>query len=67
MSDSHKKLYCSFCPKSQRDVKMLIASGKPCGAFICDECVDLCAVICAEDRQRGREQMHLAEIRERGT
>jgi ClpX C4-type zinc finger len=35
-----KTLYCSFCFKSQHDVKMLI-SGRA-GVFICDECVDLC-------------------------
>ena len=35
-----KKSYCSFCWKSQHDVKMLIAG--PAGIFICDECVSLC-------------------------
>jgi len=35
-----KNLYCSFCFKSQHDVKMLISG--PGGIFICDECVDLC-------------------------
>ena len=32
--------YCSFCFKSQHEVKMLIAG--PAGVFICSECVDLC-------------------------
>jgi hypothetical protein len=35
-----KTLYCSFCFKSQHQVKMLISG--PAGLFICDECVDLC-------------------------
>ena len=36
-----KILYCSFCFKSQREVKMLIAD-RGAGTFICDECVELC-------------------------
>jgi ClpX C4-type zinc finger len=35
-----KTVYCSFCFKSQHEVKMLIAG--PAGIFICDECVALC-------------------------
>jgi len=35
-----KVTYCSFCFKSQHQVKMLIAG--PAGVFICSECVDLC-------------------------
>jgi ClpX C4-type zinc finger len=35
-----KILYCSFCFKSQHQVKMLISG--PASLFICDECVDLC-------------------------
>ena len=35
-----KLLYCSFCFKSQHEVKMLISG--PAGVFICSECVDLC-------------------------
>jgi hypothetical protein len=34
-------LYCSFCGASQHDVKVLIAE-KSRGAFICDDCIDLC-------------------------
>jgi ClpX C4-type zinc finger len=40
-----KTLYCSFCAKSQHDVRMLIAGP---GVFICDECVDLCTDIADE-------------------
>jgi hypothetical protein len=38
-------LYCSFCFKSQHQVKELISG--PAGIFICDECVDLCNQIIA--------------------
>jgi ATP-dependent Clp protease ATP-binding subunit ClpX len=38
-------LHCSFCRKSQHDVKKLIAGP---AVFICDECVGLCAKIVAE-------------------
>jgi ATP-dependent Clp protease ATP-binding subunit ClpX len=39
-------LYCSFCFKSQHEVKKLIAG--PAGVFICDECVELCNQIIAD-------------------
>ena len=40
MADSADKLlYCSFCGKSQQEVRKLIAGPS---VFICDECVDLC-------------------------
>lgn len=38
-SPSEKLLYCSFCGKSQHEVKKLIAGPS---VFICDECIDLC-------------------------
>jgi ATP-dependent Clp protease ATP-binding subunit ClpX len=41
-------LRCSFCNKSQRDVKKLIAGPT---VYICDECVDICLDIIAEDRK----------------
>jgi hypothetical protein len=37
--DGGKLLYCSFCGKSQHEVRKLIAGPS---VFICDECVDLC-------------------------
>jgi hypothetical protein len=40
-----KTLYCSFCFKSQHQVRTLIVG--PAGIFICDECVDLCNEIIA--------------------
>lgn len=42
-----KKLRCSFCNKSQDQVRKLIAG--PNGAYICDECVDICAEIIEEE------------------
>ena len=38
-ANSEKTLYCSFCGKSQHEVKKLIAGPS---VFICDECIDLC-------------------------
>ena len=38
-ASSEKTLYCSFCGKSQHEVKKLIAGPS---VFICDECIDLC-------------------------
>ena len=38
-SSSEKVLYCSFCGKSQHEVKKLIAGPS---VFICDECIELC-------------------------
>jgi ATP-dependent Clp protease ATP-binding subunit ClpX len=42
---------CSFCGKTQHEVKQLIAGPT---VFICDECVDLCADIIAEKRSKSR-------------
>ena len=47
-SDTGKLLYCSFCGKSQHEVRKLIAGPS---VFICDECVELCNDII-------REEMH---------
>ncbi|WML91588.1 ATP-dependent Clp protease ATP-binding subunit ClpX [Thiothrix lacustris] len=49
--DSGKLLYCSFCGKSQHEVRKLIAGPS---VFICDECVDLCNDII-------QEEMHTAQ------
>src|SRR5690554_7694041 len=46
--DSEKLLYCSFCGKSQHEVRKLIAGPS---VFICDECVDLCNDIIREEIQ----------------
>lgn len=62
--DSGKLLYCSFCGKSQHEVRKLIAGPS---VFICDECVDLCNDIIREEVQEaGSEarQDHLPVPRE---
>jgi len=46
--DSGKLLYCSFCGKSQHEVRKLIAGPS---VFICDECVELCNDIIREEIQ----------------
>lgn len=45
-SESKNTLYCSFCGKSQHEVRKLIAGPT---VFICDECVDLCTDIIQEE------------------
>ncbi|BCX82307.1 ATP-dependent Clp protease ATP-binding subunit ClpX [Methylomarinovum caldicuralii] len=47
-----KLLYCSFCGKSQHEVRKLIAGPS---VFICDECVDLCNDIIREELQENPE------------
>jgi ATP-dependent Clp protease ATP-binding subunit ClpX len=47
-TSDEKLLYCSFCGKSQHEVKKLIAGPS---VFICDECVDLCNDIIREEAQ----------------
>ncbi len=49
-TEGEKLLYCSFCGKSQHEVKKLIAGPS---VFICDECVDLCNDIIREEIQGG--------------
>ncbi len=46
VKDSKKMMYCSFCGKSQDEVKKLIAGPS---VYICDECVELCRDIVIED------------------
>ena len=48
MSDSKNTLYCSFCGKSQHEVRKLIAGPT---VFICDECVELCMDIIREENK----------------
>ena len=46
--DSKNALYCSFCGKSQQEVRKLIAGPT---VFICDECVELCLDIISEENK----------------
>jgi ATP-dependent Clp protease ATP-binding subunit ClpX len=52
-SDGGKLLYCSFCGKSQHEVRKLIAGPS---VFICDECVDLCNDIIREEVQEASSE-----------
>ncbi len=43
MAKSSKMTFCSFCGKSQSEVRKIIAG--PAGVYICDSCVDVCKTI----------------------
>ena len=51
-SSGEKTLYCSFCGKSQHEVKKLIAGPS---VFVCDECIDLCNEIIRDELPPGAE------------
>ncbi len=51
--DNGKLLYCSFCGKSQHEVRKLIAGPS---VFVCDECVDLCNDIIREEIQESASE-----------
>ena len=46
---SSRELFCSFCGKSQKEVRKLIAGPS---VYICDECVELCNEIITEELDR---------------
>ena len=52
ISDGADLLKCSFCGKSQKQVKKLIAGP---GVYICDECIDLCNEIIEEELAEATE------------
>ncbi len=52
MGDGGDLLKCSFCGKSQKQVKKLIAGP---GVYICDECIDLCNEIIEEELAESSE------------
>jgi ATP-dependent Clp protease ATP-binding subunit ClpX len=53
-SEGKATLYCSFCGKSQHDVRKLIAGPT---VFICDECVELCMDIIKEDSKNNKSKV----------
>ena len=57
--DNGKLLYCSFCGKSQNEVRKLIAGPS---VFICDECVDLCNDIIREEIQEAASEGEDAKL-----
>ncbi|MGB8361175.1 MAG: ClpX C4-type zinc finger protein, partial [Acidimicrobiia bacterium] len=52
LGDGGELLKCSFCGKSQKQVKKLIAGP---GVYICDECIDLCNEIIEEEFSSSEE------------
>src|ERR1700679_2689423 len=58
-SDSFGNLVCSFCGKSQREVKKLIAGPT---VHICDECIELCNDIIAEEAEKEDVRTGTAKI-----
>ncbi len=57
MSSDDKLLYCSFCGKSQHEVKKLIAGPS---VYVCDECVELCNDIIRDEVEEEEEATDLA-------
>ena len=54
-SNNKNTLYCSFCGKSQHEVKKLIAGPT---VFICDECVELCMDIIKEENKSNNQKLN---------
>ncbi len=50
-----KRIRCSFCGRTQEQVRKLIAGPSGSGAFICDECVDICTEIIEEELEEEEE------------
>ncbi len=59
IGESGDLLKCSFCGKSQKQVKKLIAGP---GVYICDECIDLCNEIIEEEFSSGTDLDVLEEL-----
>jgi ATP-dependent Clp protease ATP-binding subunit ClpX len=58
-TDSTKLLYCSFCGKSQHEVRKLIAGPS---VYVCDECVELCNDIIREEIQETTDVVALEKL-----
>lgn len=58
-SSGEKTLYCSFCGKSQHEVKKLIAGPS---VFICDECIDLCNEIIRDEAGAADADHNIANV-----
>jgi len=57
--EDEKLLYCSFCGKSQHEVRKLIAGPS---VFVCDECVELCNDIIREEVQEKAATLHGSKL-----
>ncbi len=58
-SSAEKTLYCSFCGKSQHEVKKLIAGPS---VFVCDECIDLCNEIIRDELPPSTETVGKSDL-----
>ena len=54
-NDEKKVLRCSFCNKTQDQVRKLIAGPKGKNVYICDECIDICSEIIEEEFEQYAE------------
>ena len=63
-TDTKSTLYCSFCGKSQHEVRKLIAGPT---VFICDECVELCNDIIREETKAGSAGRKDGDVPRRST
>jgi len=57
--DEKKQLKCSFCGKTQEQVKRLVAGP---GVYICDECIELCSEIIEEEFDEAKADTELSDI-----
>lgn len=57
--DEKKQLKCSFCGKTQEQVKRLVAGP---GVYICDECIELCSEIIEEEFEEAKADAELSDI-----
>ena len=57
--DEKKQLKCSFCGKTQEQVKRLVAGP---GVYICDECIELCSEIIEEEFEDIKADTELNDI-----
>ena len=58
-NDENDNLFCSFCGKSQNEVKKLIAGP---AVYICDECIQLCSEIIEEESEKDARETEVALI-----
>lgn len=57
--DEKKQLKCSFCGKTQEQVKRLVAGP---GVYICDECIELCSEIIEEEFEENKAENEIGDI-----
>lgn len=55
--NSDENIRCSFCGRSQDQVRKMIAGPSDSGVFICDECIDICADIVEEEFYKEQQEM----------